>query len=121
MVIPASGMKLDDALVAMSTAMMLEDLGHHVIEANSGPAALEVLKEAPVIDLLLTDHAMPGMTGMELAQRARTLRPELPILLTTGYAELPGGVGIPLPRLNKPYQQAQLAAELAKLLPLPAR
>ena len=45
-----------------------------------------------------------------LAQRARTLRPELPILLTTGYAELPGGVGIPLPRLTKPYQQAQLAA-----------
>ncbi|MFZ1429220.1 MAG: PAS domain-containing protein [Geminicoccaceae bacterium] len=111
----------DDALVAMSTAMMLEDLGHQVIEANSGQDALDVLKQARAVDLLLTDHAMPGMTGMELAQRARTLRPELPILLTTGYAELPGGVGIPLPRLTKPYQQAQLAAELAKLLPLQAR
>jgi PAS domain S-box-containing protein len=111
----------DDALVAMSTAMMLEDLGHQVIEANSGQDALDVLKQARAVDLLLTDHAMPGMTGMELAQRARTLRPELPILLTTGYAELPGGAGIPLPRLTKPYQQAQLAAELAKLLPLQAR
>ncbi len=111
----------DDALVAMSTAMMLEDLGHQVIEANSGADALEVLKQAPTVDLLLTDHAMPGMTGMELAQRVRTLRPDLPILLTTGYAELPGGSTISLPRLTKPYQQAQLAAELAKLLPLQAR
>lgn len=111
----------DDALVAMSTAMMLEDLGHHVIEANSGQDALDVLKQARTVDLLLTDHAMPGMTGMELAQQARTLRPELPILLTTGYAELPGGIGIPFPRLTKPYHQAQLAVELAKLLPLTAR
>ena len=107
----------DDALIAMSTAMMLEDLGHRVIEVGSGGEALELLQQGSSIDLLLTDHAMPGMTGMELARRARELRPDLPILLATGYGDLRGSPDLPLPRLAKPYQQTQLAAEIAKLLP----
>jgi CheY-like chemotaxis protein len=59
---------------------------------------------------------MPQMTGAQLAKAARQLRPSLPILLATGYAELPPGVDIDLPRLAKPYHQAQLAAEIGKVL-----
>jgi signal transduction histidine kinase/CheY-like chemotaxis protein len=106
----------DDALIAMSAADMLEDLGHEVLQAASGSRALEVLRGQRRIDLLLTDYAMPKMTGAELAVAARALRPELPILLVTGYAELPAGSGPELPRLGKPYQQEQLAAAVARVL-----
>ena len=106
----------DDALIAMSTSMMLEDLGHRVIEANSGPSALEILKSPADVDVLLTDQAMPGMTGLELARHARKLRPNLPILLATGYAELPEAPAMNLPRLTKPFDQKQLASELARVL-----
>ena len=106
----------DDALVAMGTAAMLADLGHAVVEADSGVRALELLRAGQPVDLLLTDHAMPGMTGAQLAQAARALRPDLPILLATGYADLPGGVGADLPRLGKPYDRRQLAARIEALL-----
>jgi CheY-like chemotaxis protein len=59
---------------------------------------------------------MPGMTGVELAVRARELRPGLPILLATGYAELPDGTTVDLPRLGKPYQQRDLSLHLSRLL-----
>jgi len=58
----------DDALVSDGTAAMLEDLGHAVIEASSGQAALRLLEANPGVDIVITDHAMPGMTGMELAR-----------------------------------------------------
>jgi PAS domain S-box-containing protein len=106
----------DDALIAMSTVEMLEDLGHAVIEANSGKHALEILREEQTVDLLITDYSMPNMTGAQLAKAARELRPELPILLATGYAELPRDSDIDLPRLGKPYQQDQLAREIEKVL-----
>jgi CheY-like chemotaxis protein len=92
----------DDPLIAMSTVDMLEDLGHDVIEANSGARALEILQNGPKLDLLITDYAMPKMTGAQLAKAARELWPELPILLATGYADLPQGSDIDLPRLGKP-------------------
>ena len=107
----------DDALIAMSTAMMLEDLGHRVVQAHSAADALKVLRSSSSVDLLLTDHAMPEMTGAELARRAREIHPRLPVLLATGYADLPDSAGVDLPRLTKPYGQTQLAAELARLLP----
>jgi PAS domain S-box-containing protein len=106
----------DDALIAMSTVDMLEDLGHEVIEVNSGPGALQLLRDGRPIDLLITDYSMPGMTGVQLAKAAREMRPDLPILLATGYADLPQGSEIDLPRLGKPYQQDQLARQIAKLL-----
>ncbi|WP_428030154.1 ATP-binding protein [Ancylobacter sp.] len=106
----------DDALIAMSTVDMLEDLGHEVIEAHSGEHALEILGNGQLVDILVTDFSMPKMNGAQLAMAARQLRPELPILLATGYAELPPGSGIDLPRIGKPYQQEQLAAEIVKLL-----
>jgi two-component SAPR family response regulator len=59
---------------------------------------------------------MPGMTGVELAAASRELRPSLPILLATGYAELPEGAKLDLPRLAKPYHQDQLRDRLDQLL-----
>ncbi len=59
---------------------------------------------------------MPRMNGAQLAAGARQVRPELPVLLATGYAELPAGSGVSLPRISKPYQQDQLAAEIMKVM-----
>jgi CheY-like chemotaxis protein len=106
----------DDALINMNTVDMVEDLGHTVLEAYSGKQALEILASGQRIDALITDYAMPGMTGVELADKARALFPGLPILLATGYADLPSGTSTDLPRLSKPYQQAELAAHLSRLL-----
>lgn len=106
----------DDALINMSTVDMIEDLGHTVLEAYSGKEALDILSSGKQIDALVTDYAMPGMTGVELANKARELHPELPILLATGYADLPSGTTTDLPRLSKPYQQAELASQIGKLL-----
>jgi len=106
----------DDALIAMSTADMLTDLGHEVIEAYSGAKALEALRKQPLIQLMITDYAMPGMTGVQLANAARELRPDLQVLLATGYADLPDGTQIDLPRLTKPYMQHQLATQIARML-----
>jgi PAS domain S-box-containing protein len=106
----------DDPLVAMSTVDMLEDLGHTVIEANSAAQALKILEAGQAIDLLLTDQAMPGMTGVELARIARVKRPAMPILLATGYTDLPAGQKIDLPRLSKPYMQTELREQIDRLL-----
>jgi signal transduction histidine kinase len=106
----------DDALIAMSSVDMLEDLGHEVVEANSGKQALDLLGKLEPIDLLITDFAMPGMTGAQLIEAVRSKFPELPILLATGYAELPNGKLNDVPRISKPYTQPQLASEVARLL-----
>jgi len=110
----------DDALIAMSTVDMLEDLGHEVIEAHSGGRALEILRNGRAVDLIITDYSMPEMNGAQLATAARVMRPDVPILLATGYAELPSGFGVDLPRISKPYQQEQLAAKINQVLGLAA-
>jgi signal transduction histidine kinase len=106
----------DDPLVAMSTVGMLEDLGHRVIEANSAQRALEILEAGQDVDLMVTDQAMPGMTGLELAKIVRSKRPHMPVLLATGYGDLPRGQTLTLPCLAKPYRQGQLQAEIERLL-----
>jgi len=106
----------DDFLISLSTAALLEDLGHDVVKAESGSAALEVLESGKPVDLMITDYAMPGMTGVQLAEAARRLRPDLPILLATGYADLPARGNVDLPRLSKPYQQRQLAERITALV-----
>lgn len=105
----------DDALVAMGTVAMLEDMGHKVLSAYSGRKAIEHFDAHPTIDLVITDQAMPGMTGTELARRLIELRPSLPILLATGYAELPNGEDPGLPKLSKPFRQEDLANAIAAL------
>ena len=104
----------DDALIAMSSVDMIEDLGHEVVEANSGSEALERIRSGEHFDMMITDYSMPGMTGAQLAQATRDIYPALPIVLATGYADLPAGTDIDLPRLGKPYNQAQLAREISK-------
>ena len=106
----------DDALINIGTADMIEDMGLRALEAYSGREALDILERGDAIDLLITDYSMPGMTGVELAARARQLRPSLPVLLATGYDELPGGEVSDLPRLGKPFQQAELLACLQRAL-----
>jgi PAS domain S-box-containing protein len=106
----------DDWLVASSTEALLKDLGHKVIAVPSAARALEVLQSGGPIDLVITDHAMPEMTGIELIGRIREAWPHLPVLLATGYAELPGGVQFDVPRLSKPYRQADLAARIEQLV-----
>ncbi|MDP3737076.1 MAG: PAS domain S-box protein [Hyphomonadaceae bacterium] len=103
----------DDALILMNTVAMLEDLGHHVFDAVSGAEALEILGKQP-IDLVITDQAMPCMTGTDLAQKILASPQAMPIILATGYAELPDGSDLGLPRLAKPFGQADLARIIAQ-------
>ncbi len=110
----------DDPLIVAGTTAMLEELGYDAICAvASGEAALDVLREDAAFDLLLTDHMMPGMSGVQLAARARALHPSLPILLASGFAELDGLTEAAWPRLRKPYGLSDLAAALAVLEPAP--
>ena len=106
----------DDSLVLVNTAAMLEDLGHEVISAASAAEALAILRGRRV-DLVITDQAMPQMTGQQLAEQLKTMRPGLPVVLASGFAELPDGVGGELPRLAKPYSQAELARVLRQTFP----
>jgi CheY-like chemotaxis protein len=104
----------DDPLVLMNTAAMLEDLGHEVLEASSGEQALRVLRRKNGVDLVITDQLMPGMTGTQLIAAIRSERPELPIILATGYSELRTPTDASIPRLAKPFVQA----DLARVMPL---
>ncbi len=106
----------DEDLVRMSTADMLADLGFEVLEAASAEEALRILRDGTAVDLLVTDHLMPGMSGAELAHQARTLRPGLPVLIVSGYAEAEG-IAPDLPRLVKPFRVAELAERVAAIMP----
>lgn len=98
----------DDTLVLHSAVAMLEDLGHRVFHSTSGKHALKLLADHPEIEVLITDHAMPTMTGAELAANVQAISPSLPIVLATGYAELPAGLATTLTRLAKPFTQREL-------------
>jgi CheY-like chemotaxis protein len=102
----------DDRLVLTSTADMLEDLGYTTIQAVVGQEALELLHDGAQVDLVITDYAMPGMTGIQLAEELHRTRPRLPVLLMTGYAELPGTAFLGIERLAKPINQEALATAI---------
>jgi PAS domain S-box-containing protein len=99
----------DDPLVLQSTTAMLEDLGHRVISVPSGQGALDLIAQGTCLDLVIADQLMPGMTGLQLAREIRAVRPQLPVLLATGYGELAPELEATLPRLTKPFTQGQLA------------
>jgi CheY-like chemotaxis protein len=112
----------DDALISLATCEMLKDLGHRVVEAHSGSKALEILRAGTRVDLVVSDEAMPNMRGTQLAAAIRASWPDLPIILATGYAELPKGSELALPLLRKPYSQQDLAAAIARAIgPRPRR
>jgi nitrogen-specific signal transduction histidine kinase/ActR/RegA family two-component response regulator len=102
----------DDPLVLMNSTAMLEDLGHTVLEATSGEQALRVLRRETNIDLLITDQLMPGMKGTELAVTAKIERPDMPIIIATGYADLTPTSDLEFPRLSKPFSQDDLGRAL---------
>lgn len=106
----------DDALITLNTVDVLTDLGHTALEAFSGQQALALMQSRADISVLITDYAMPGMNGIELANAARQLRPGLPILLATGYDEVPDAAGHDFIQLRKPFREADLSGRLAEVL-----
>jgi PAS domain S-box-containing protein len=106
----------DDKLVLNNTTAMLEDFGHTVIKAPSGVEALDAIRKSPHVDLVITDQAMPQMTGMQLAAAIKIDWPELPILLMSGYAELPSKAPFDVPKLAKPFSLDDLEEAVARTI-----
>jgi len=104
----------DDPLVLAGTVSMLEDLGHSVLAAASGAQALELVPGEPRVAMVVTDQVMPGMTGAELTARLRAERPDLPIVLVSGFGELPSGLDRATLRLAKPFDRLQLSDAIGK-------
>jgi signal transduction histidine kinase len=103
----------DDLLVLTGTAALIEDLGHVAIEVPSASEALAVLASGQAVDLIVTDHAMPNMTGLQLAHCVQEKYPGLPIVLATGYAELPADPAeFGIVKLAKPCSQTEIAAAM---------
>jgi CheY-like chemotaxis protein len=112
----------DDADVRAYTTETIGELGYRVLQADDGPATLRLLEDPETrVDLLFTDVVLPGgMTGAELAEAARRMRPGLRILFTTGYARdaivhegrLDPGVEL----ITKPFGFADLARRLRDVL-----
>ena len=108
----------DDEAVRATTTLILEAIGYVVHEAAAADVALERIVGGLQFDLLLTDVAMPGTNGAELAERVRQLRPELPIIFISGYADPDAVAGHHRlqPLVRKPFRVADLAAEIEAAL-----
>ena len=111
----------DNQVVREAVVPELEYAGYAVVEAEDGQVALSILKAGCRADLLLRDIRMPGLGGWDLAQEARSLRPGLPMIYVTGYADeggkhVPGNIILP-----KPYRPSQVvqAAQSLGVLPQP--
>ena len=104
----------DDAIVLLNTVTMLEDMGHAVTERHSGPEALGALAEDE-FDVLLSDYAMPGMNGGELIRQARLVRPGIKAAIVSGYADLPEGTALDVPRLGKPFSEDDLSQLIRRM------
>jgi CheY-like chemotaxis protein len=111
----------DDERVRQLTVRRLKMIGHDVIEARDGVEALNLLQSGAHVDLVFTDMIMPGgLSGRDVAHRARDLKSGIKVLLTTGYAEDLGHAddleSESLKVLRKPYRQAELAMALREVL-----
>jgi PAS domain S-box-containing protein len=109
----------DDPLVLTNIAAMLDDFGHKVFEASSARQALAILGRESDIQLVITDQAMPEMTGLQLIKEVKNTWPDLPVILATGFAELPSGTDPRQVTLAKPFFQHDLAraVEIAMTAP----
>jgi PAS domain S-box-containing protein len=108
----------DEDLVRSATADMLVDVGHSVHQAHSGHAALSILRDDPAYDLLITDYAMPLMSGAALIREARLIVPAMPALLVTGYASATNDVPSDVPRIEKPFRAADIIRRIVQLTTL---
>lgn len=111
----------DDGNLRRTVAKMLANMGFQVLEAEDGKVALSILKNTSKVDLLFTDIVMPGeINGIDLVKKARAERPELKVLLMSGYAEEDfqrAGVSSENSAfLPKPFLRQSLAVELQRLL-----
>ena len=107
----------DDGLVLTNTVAMLDDLGHAGIAASSGKEALDILRQRGPVDLVITDYAMPHMTGLQLVNAIKKEWPELPVIIATGFAEMDSEIQTGLPKLAKPFTEVELARELERIVP----
>jgi signal transduction histidine kinase len=108
----------DEPLVRVATAEMLREAGHAVVEATGGSDALSKLATLD-LDIVVTDYKMPLMDGAELAGRIRSARPDLPVLIVTGYT---GSVQLApnLPRLDKPFRRSDLLTAIGRAIAPPS-
>ncbi|MFC3231392.1 response regulator [Marinibaculum pumilum] len=126
---PAQGARIlvveDDEDVRATAMALLGSAGYRLTEAADGPTALKMLEAGLQIDLVFTDIAMPGgMSGTDLAAAVQRLHPGMPVLLTTGYADMTGGRASGSgqaaeawgPVLHKPYRRANLLQMVADAL-----
>jgi CheY-like chemotaxis protein len=100
----------DDPLVLSNIVALLDDLGHRVIPVSTALDAVDAFTRNPTIELLISDQLMPEMTGLQLIDALRAVRPSLPAILATGFAELQDDLDASVLRLAKPYTQQQLKA-----------
>ncbi len=103
----------DHNLVRRGTAAMLREEGYKVVEVASAEACLVRLEEGLRPALLITDHVMPGMTGLDLVHRVADLYPQVPILLVSGYDGL-DATPADIVRMTKPFRQHELQAAIAR-------
>ncbi|MCP9628106.1 PAS domain-containing protein [Rhodopseudomonas palustris] len=110
----------DEAVVRGVIVEMLRDHGYNVREAIDGPSGLAILQTGGPVDLLLSDIGLPGLNGRQLADRARLVRPDLPVLLMTGYAEsatmTEGIAEVGMELITKPFDLGDLAARIRGML-----
>src|SRR5689334_20233455 len=106
---------VEDVPQARATAVsIMEDLGCAVFDAYNGPQALKLLQAHPDIQVLFADVRMPGMSGTELAEAAQRLRPDLKIVLTSGYVG-PQDVPAHIPFVPKPWRAEPIADVVTKV------
>jgi len=110
----------DEDIVRRATADMLADIGYTIVEAASGAEALRLVRDGTACDIVVSDYLMPGMNGVDLIRHVRGLAPSIPAMLLSGYSTIAEGSGSELPRLAKPFRQADLARIIAQLLAEPA-
>ncbi|KTS78958.1 chemotaxis protein CheY [Pseudomonas oryzihabitans] len=115
----------DDDAVRLVNQEALEALGYRVWSAAEGKAAMRLVEQLPQLDLLVTDVGLPGLNGRQLAEVIQQLRPRLPVLFLTGYAEgalsRTAFLGGNMELMTKPFTLDQLAAQVAAMLAGSAR
>jgi CheY-like chemotaxis protein len=107
----------DDADIRAAVVETLESSGYRVLAAHDGPEALAALDQNPGIDLMFSDVVMPhGVSGLELVRAAHHLRPDLQVLLTSGYSAQALEVAPDFPLIKKPYRLSELIRRIAGAL-----
>jgi len=106
----------DEDIVREVIEDTLMSSGFTVVSASDARDALEVIGSEDPVSLVVTDHSLPGLTGSELARRIRSMRPDLPILLVSGYAIDADLSAEGIPHLTKPFMPDTLLARIRQLL-----